>query len=119
MKLITEDSRVIEFASAGDIDATLIDDSFGSYAILERAADDYVQIGNGWQPDNATKEFLAKTCSDPWILEYHLPGSGCNQRAVGFVTLDDARRVFKLFHAGDVSWRDWYAWSQSVWEVDR
>jgi hypothetical protein len=111
MKLTTEDAAEIESPSADDIDATLVGDSFGSYAILERTPDDYIQIGNAWQPDGATKEFIAKTGSDPWILEYHVPDVDCNRRADGFVTLDDARRAFKLFCSGDVSWREWYTWS--------
>ena len=108
MILTTEDMGDVSDVDAAKLDEVLVSDAFGKFAILNKSDEEFIQAGCDWQPDEATKAFLAATGSDPWALEYR---EGGRQFGVeGHVTLDQVQRAFQSYLAGGSEWRSGFVW---------
>jgi hypothetical protein len=80
------------------------------FAILSRNDEEFVQVGNDWQPGEECSRFLREHGSDPWVLEYRQAGK--LYRSDGRVTLDQVQRAFQSYLAGDDGWRYAFAWTE-------
>lgn len=119
MELTSEDAATIDSPTASEIREFLEPDSFGSYAMLASSENDFVQIGNSWQPTDECNLYIAQHKSDPWILEFHTPDKpkNQNQRATRYVTLEEATEVFCQFAEGRGNWLSNFDWQPFVWAV--
>jgi hypothetical protein len=108
MMLITEDMGEMPDVDAAAMDALLVSDGFGKFAVLSASDEAFIQARNDWQPDAACKAFMQTHDSDPWVLEYR---EGERQfRAAGNVTLGQVRQAFRSYLAGGAEWRSGFAW---------
>jgi hypothetical protein len=108
MWLTTEEMGDVPDVDAATLDEVLSDEAFGKFAILSKSDAEFIQTGCDWQPDKATKAFLAANGSDPWVLEYR---EGGRQFGVeGHVTLEQVRQAFQSYLAGGSEWRTGFAW---------
>jgi hypothetical protein len=109
MMLTTEDLGEYPDISSGTLDEVLSSDGFGKFAVLVESEKRFIQVGNDWQPNEATSEFLRLHESDPWVLEYREDGQ--QFRAVGQVTLEQVRQAFQSFLSGGADWRSAFTWN--------
>jgi hypothetical protein len=110
MRLTTEDLGDLADVDAAAMEEMLASDSFGKFAILNASDGAFIQAGNDWQPDEATRVFLHAHDSDPWVLEYRERGR--QYRAAGQVTLAQVRQAFQSYLVRGSEWRTGFAWGE-------
>jgi hypothetical protein len=110
MTLTTEEAGDFPDIIAAAMDELLEADGFGKFAILSSTQEEYIQIGNDWQPDKKCQEFMQTHGSDPWVLEYR--EAGRQFRADGWITLDQIRVAFRSYLARGSEWRSGFTWRE-------
>jgi hypothetical protein len=108
--LTTEELGDVVDVTAAALDEVLRQDVFGKFAALSRNDGEFIQAGNEWQPGEECGRFLQQYDSDPWVLEYRQAGK--LYRTDGQVTLDQVRRAFQSYLAGDDGWQRDFTWSE-------
>jgi hypothetical protein len=110
MTLTTEDLGDIAGVTEADIDRLCADDAFGKFLVLSASKTDFLQAACNWSPSAECKEFLKRTGSDPWLIEYHDPRSGKHYAAQGDITLDQVKEALIDFLRRGENWRTTFTW---------
>jgi hypothetical protein len=126
MKLTSQDLPDIEDVSEPDIERVLGGEVFGKYAILWSSESGFLQTGFKGRPpdwafqcDSSTeerrmaeewREFVQRTGSERWTLEYLDDAADKLYEAAGDRTLEEVKQAFLEYLRGDDVWRHRYTW---------
>ena len=110
MMLTTEELSDVPDVNAATLDEMLASEAFGKFAILSASDEEFIQVGNEWEPGVTCAAFMQTHGSDPWVLEYRERGQ--QFRADGQVTLEQVRQAFQSYLVGGSEWRTALAWSE-------
>jgi hypothetical protein len=112
MTLTTEEGGDLARVTAQELEAALVGDAFGKFAVLTDADGAFVQAGNAWEPGAECERFLKRHDSDPWVLEYREAENCIQYRVVGWVTLANVLTAFRAYLAGNPNWHAEYEWEE-------
>ena len=122
MRFSSQDLPDMENVSAEFIERPFDDNAIGTFAHLWRLHDVFIQAGSEGRPSNCVppddphvKElwnFIQRTGSEPWTLQYIDGVARKEYQAQGYLTLGQVKTAFIEFRRTDGQWRQNHVWEE-------
>jgi hypothetical protein len=122
VRLTSQNLPAIDNASEADINCAFENGAIGGFVHLSASDDSFIQAGSWGTPgtfvpaDDPTVRdhwaFIHRTGSEPWRLEHFEPVGEREYEVAGYLTLEQVKRAFVAYLAGDPSWRQEFTWVQ-------
>jgi hypothetical protein len=102
MRLVSEELPEIEAVTAEQIERVIADAVFGKFVILSNSDDEFIQAGECWSwgppyEDAFCQDFLKRTGSEPYVLEYRDSSRGKLYRATKEMTDAEVKAAFVAY----------------------
>lgn len=112
MILTGEDLPAIHQVTQKHVAAVFDESDFGKFLVLARNENDFLQTACLWEPNPECNQFLQRTESLPYSLEYKDKSTGEMFAAQGWLTLQEIQKAFSEFLRGTDHWKQNKVWTK-------